>query len=464
MLAARAEAASEILSSEAICILWERGELSWKLRPEQLVLKLELEKLFIQLIVFNLCRRFGKTFLLVLYAIEQCIKYRQKIRYGCAFLSELEEFVLPAFDFILDDCPEHLKPEYVRSRKMWVFKNGSEVKLVGLDKNPNGLRGNKIEKIVIDEAGFVINLKKIYTSVIIPATAKQKNIKIIFSSTPPETPDHFFIALIDKANAQANGLYKEMTIDQISDLEPAERQRLIDEIGGEFSIEAQREFFCKLIIDATIALAPEFTHSIHVKETVEPEYCFYWVSGDTGIVRDLNVFHLFAYDFQRAKILVLDERWFTPEVGTGDMIKSILEMEGTRQVTRHIDTDARLRLDLAGQYKFISHLPRKDELEPTVNQVRVSLKKVEFEISPNCKLLIKTLKMGTLTRQRTDLARTEALGHMDAFMSLAYGLRHANKGNPYPAYGGASPYTHYILPSTQNETARGLQGLFKGPK
>lgn len=464
MLAAHAKAANDYINEQVKAVLWEHGELSWKLRPEQAELKAALEDPIVQLVVLNLSRRFGKTYMLVLYAIEQCRKKKQKVRYGCSFRTDLEEFVMPAFALILEDCPPDLRPEYVSYRKTWVFKNGSEIKLIGLDKHPNGIRGNAISIIIIDEAGFVKNLKKIYTSVIIPATAKQQNIKLIFSSTPPDTPDHFFIALIDKAQAQANGLYREMTIDQISDLAPEERQRLLDEIGGEDSVDAQREFFCKLIIDASIALAPEFNPLIHVKEIEIPKYCFFWVSGDTGIVRDLTVFHLWGYDFMRAKALVFDEVWFTPDIGSDVMAADCIAMEDGRKVTRHIDTDARLRMDLAKDHKFVSMLPQKEELEATVNQVRVALRTCAVEIGPKCKLLINTLKMGTLNKQRTDLARTEALGHMDAYMSFAYGLRHINKENPYPAYGGAMPHTHYIKREQQNKTASAFQGLFKGAK
>jgi hypothetical protein len=72
----------------------------------------------------------------------------------------------------------------------YIFPNGSRIKLVGLDKNPNGLRGNTLDLIVIDECGFVTNLDYIYKSVIIPATLHRPNCKIIMISTPPSTPAH----------------------------------------------------------------------------------------------------------------------------------------------------------------------------------------------------------------------------------------------------------------------------------
>lgn len=452
----------DALSFAARRDLWRYGNIAWKLRPEQLLLKQELERCEVQLAVFNICRRLGKTYTLVLYAIEQAMLEKQKIRYGCAFLTDLEEFVLPAFALILEDCPDDLRPHYHLTRKTWIFPNGSEIKLVGLDKNPNGLRGNAIAKIIIDEAGFVSNLKFVYTSVIIPATAKQKNIKVIFLSTPPPTPEHFFVTLMDKAQSQPNGFYKELTIDDISDLDPVERQRLLDEVGGEQSIEAQREFFCRIIIDVTIALAPEFDAKRHVKECVAPEFTKFWVSGDTGGVRDRTVFHLMTYDFRRAKIMVLDEIEFPSVTGSETWVAAAKKMEAGRPVTRFIDADGQMRVDLQTQHGYPVMLPRKDELTPTVNQVRVALRRDEVEIDPKCVLLIKTLKGGTLNPQRTDLARTEALGHMDAFMSFAYGMRHANRANPFPQYGvGVSEATHFIRPN-QTPTATKLRGLFRG--
>src|SRR5690606_38434857 len=116
------------------------------------------------------------------------------------------------------DCPEHLRPTYLASKKTYRFPNGSQIKLIGLDRNPDGLRGNAINVIIIDEAAFVGNLGKIYTSVIIPATMKQKNIRLIFISTPPESPAHYFVTLINRAKLE--GYYLELTIDDISDLDP----------------------------------------------------------------------------------------------------------------------------------------------------------------------------------------------------------------------------------------------------
>lgn len=453
------------VSEEARAELWRRGDLSWLLRPEQRQLKDQLDSVSVQLAVFNISRRFGKTFTLVTWALEQAQKSRQKIRYGCAFLTDLEEFVLPAFEQILETCPAELRPRYHSGKKVWRFPNGSTIKLVGLDKNPNGLRGNGIAKIIIDEAGYVANLRRIYVNVIVPATAKQKGIKLIFLSTPPETPDHYFVDLIQKAQSQDNGFYAELTIDAISDLDPAERKRLLDEVGGEASVEAQREFFCKVIIDPRIALCPEFSEALVVRPVVLPERCKFWVGGDTGGIRDKTVLLLMTYDFQRAKVLVLDERHFPCTTATEVWVPEVKAMEADRKVGRFVDCHGQTHVDLMSTHKYPVVVPRKDELEATVNQVRTAITRGQVEIDPKCQLLILTLKLGTLNKQRTDLNRTEALGHMDAFMALAYGLRHADKSNPFPLFGDAKPHSHYIdTTKTASSTGKALRSLFKGPR
>lgn len=441
--------------------LWHRGELLWKLRPEQRTLKTELEKPNVQLGVFNISRRFGKTYTLVTYCIEQAKRSKQKIRYGTAFLSDLEEFVLPAFYQILEDCPPRERPRYLASRKVWIFPNGSEIKLVGIDRNPNGLRGNAINIIVIDEAGFVQNLKHVYVSVIIPATAKQKNIKVVFISTPPESPDHYFVELIGKAQTQGNGYYACLTIDDISDMPPEERKRLLDEVGGEHSTTAQREFFCRLIVDNTRAVCPEFDSAAEKDIVVPvklPQFCKTWIAGDLGGVQDMSVAHLCAYDFERGKVLFLAETTHSNQTPTSTIVAGLrkLEEESPVPLTRrpHLDGPGQVLTDLRVDYKYLCSLPEKDDFDAGLNVLRVAVLQRKIEIDPSCKQLIMTLQMGMLNKQRTDYIRTESLGHCDAVASAIYAYRHRLTENPFPALLGKNRETHYTRGNTEEDLLR----------
>jgi hypothetical protein len=118
--------------------LWRRGVLFWKLHAGQIKIYEKLLENENKLFVANCSRRWGKSYLMVLYALEQCLqKPNTKVRFGTAFLTDLEEFILPAFDLILQDCPEDIKPQYKVQKSKFVFSNGSEIKLFGVDKNPN---------------------------------------------------------------------------------------------------------------------------------------------------------------------------------------------------------------------------------------------------------------------------------------------------------------------------------------
>lgn len=364
-------------------------------------------------------------------------------------IKQTRAIVRPRIKLIGKDAPIGMI-KHVKYEDAWYFPNGSELRLGGFDTNSGGQRGKTVFKIYLEETGesrgddYIDFLR----SDLAPTLTHSAHAQVIHATTLPKIPDHPF-SLETVPEAEMSGALFTFTIRDNKKLSQDKYDQCVKICGGEHTTAFRREYLCEQVRDESMILAPEFDEKLHVKECTAPEYAFFWTSGDTGIVRDLNVFHLWCYDFKRAKKLVLDERWFPPSVGTGEMVALILEMEGGRQVSRHIDTDARLRLDLSGQHKFATMLPQKDELEATVNLVRVELQTGSVEIDPKCKLLITTLRSGTFNNMRTDLARTLTLGHMDAFMSFAYGLRHTNMSNPYPLYGDATPYSHYI--STQNK-------------
>jgi len=452
--------------------LWRRGELSWKLRPEQKRLKYELEAQIVQIAVFNISRRWGKTFTLVVYCLEQCIKSRERIRYGAAFKTDLEEFVLPAFEQILEDCPPDLRPKFIATKKMFKFANGSEIKLVGLDKNPNGLRGNAISKIIIDEAAFVSKLRWIYVSVIIPATMKQKGIKLVFISTPPESPEHFFVDLINKAKTQSNGYYLELSIDDISDLTPEERERVLDEVGGEFSTTAQREFFCQIIIDASRAIAPEFNEERHVfKDLKLPDYYHSWVAADFGGIKDMTAGYCLVFDFERGKVLVTKESAHKAQTGTTTIIKGLRSLETLEPKCgctephngrRYVDAPGQTHADFRVEHNYNASLPDKTDFETGINSIRLAFQYDKLEIDEDCTLLIQTLKTGMLNAKRTDFMRTDSLGHMDAVAALIYGYRHRDQSNPFPNLMGLRRETHYTENAIRNDKHKqALESAFK---
>lgn len=462
----RAEVARQLLYGNTTAIMWERGVLVWKLWPQQLFIYETVRRLprTAQTVVLLCARQFGKSVLGVLLALEDCIKNPNVIVLIIGpTIKQTRAIVRPRLKLLTQDVPQGLMRE-VKYEDTWYFSNGSELKLGGFETNSAAQRGKTIHKIYMEETcdsegdDYIDFLQ----SDLAPALTHSAHAQIIHLTTLPKIPDHPFVLETLPEADLADALFK-FTIHDNKKLTKEKYDQCVKLAGGEHTTAFKREYLCMQVRDASIILAPEFDESLHVKECIAPQYCFFWVGGDIGGIRDKSVFHLCGYDFQRNKVLFLDERSFGPETGSDIMAAACFDMEGGRKVTRHVDAPGQLQIDLAHQHKLIVSLPRKDELEASVNQVRVALQTCAMEIDPKCKLLITTLRSGTFNKHRTDMARTTSLGHMDAIASCWYSLRHANKSNPYPAYGGASPFTHYIKPSTQNETARSLKGLFKGP-
>jgi hypothetical protein len=406
---------------QAKTTLIRKGVLRWKLRPEQDKM-LDLLYSCGGLAVFNVSRRLGKSTTCALFCVENAIRKKQDIRFATAYLTDLQNFILPIFEWVLQDFPDTLRPVWNQSKKEFRFPNGSIIRLVGLDKNVNSLRGNAIDILVIDEAAFVNNLEYLYRSIIVPATMKRE-FKLIFISTPPESPEHFFSReLIFKA--QERGTYIELTIDAISDLPPEERKRLLDEVGGEDSATAQREFFCKIIVDVTRSIAPSFKDDLHIKE-FDPPHIQWGYFGDGGGVRDMTVFYKAGYDHTTRLTLFREEMYFPRNTETSKIIRAFKERWGDKK-TIMFDVAGQLAIDWAS-----AGLPtvsvEKDEFDAGIRLLNNEFHLNRVVIHPDCKLLIRTLKGGLLNKQRTDFERTEALGHCDAAAAFIYGLRGVDK-------------------------------------
>lgn len=466
MSAALAMSDDTYLAEEAKAALWERGNLSWKLWEQQQSIYATIRRLPIsqQVVVILCARQFGKSVLGLCLAVEDCLQNPDVVVLVIGpTIKQTRAIVRPRMKLLLKDAPPGLVRD-VKSEDTWYFSNGAELKLGGFDTNSAAQRGKTLFRIYIEETcnSEGDDYLEFLREDLGPALTHSKHAQIIHMTTLPKVPDHPFV-LETMSEAELGGALFRFTIRDNKKLTPEKYAQCVKLCGGEHTTAFRREYLCEQVRDYSIILAPEFTESTHVKEHIPiPEYCNFWIGGDTGVVRDFTVFHLCGYDFARAKVLFLDERWFRPETGTATWVAECRAMEAQRKVTRHVDATSQLLLDLMGQ-GFACGLPRKDELEATVNQVRIALQTGSVEIDRKCKLLITTLRSGTFNHNRTDLARTSTLGHMDAFMSCAYALRHANKANPFPPYHGASPYTHYILPTEQNPAAKGLRGLFKGP-
>lgn len=448
---------------------WHRCDLSYKLHDAQKIVRNKLRTSPGKLFVGNIARQFGKSYLMVTEAIEYAENNpNSRIKYATAFLSDLEEFIQPAFQIILEDCPPNLKPTFKTHSSKWVFPNGSEIKLVGLDKKPNGLRGTSIDMIILDECGFINGLDYQYKSVIVPATMHRPNCKIIMISTPPDSPSHSFVQYCQKAELE--GSYCTFTIYDNPMVDSSTIRELMKESGGANSSTWKREYLCQFVVDSERAIIPEFQESQIEEIPTNEYYHFYhkYVAMDTG-VRDKTVILFGYWDFLEAKLIIEDEVSLNgPEVTTERIAELVKPKEkalwGDKQPFRRIadNNDLILLNSLGTQYGVHFNPTSKASLESMINQLRILVSNDQLRIHPRCTQLIGCLKYGIWNKSRKEFDRSPAYGHFDALAALIYLVRNLSKNvNPIPPEYGLSIHTHFIPPgSNKSPNAKVVKDLF----
>lgn len=440
--------------TEAKNILWRRGNLSWKLHAAQETLEKVFREALGQLFVGNCSRQWGKSYWAVKIAVETAIKIpRAQIRYGAAFQSDLVDFIIPAFEKILEDAPDSVKGRKVGH--YYLFPNGSRIKLVGLDKNPNGLRGNTLDLIIIDECGFVTNLDYIYKSVIIPATLHRPNCKIILISTPPSTPAHPFVDYVQKAELE--GSYVKLDIYTNPLITPDDIERMAQEMGGKDSTTFRRECLCEFVTDADLSIIPEWNDK-WVQEVERDEFFQYYhkyTAMDLG-VKDLTAMLFGYWDFKRAAFVVEDEGEMSgPAMNTLLLVGAIRSKE--KELWDNIDAETKkekrdyngnpipfrrvsdnnwpiLVQDLSSIHSLTFIETTKDNLEAMINEVRLMVQAGQLLVHPRCKKLIGCLRYGVWDTKKKAFARSTVYGHFDHLAALVYLVRNLSKStNPIPA-------------------------------
>lgn len=428
--------------------LWYRGNLRFMLHAAQKTIDDIYKKCPYQLFVGNCSRQFGKSYWAVTKSIEQAIKKpKSQIRYGAAFHTDLVEFIIPAFEKIMEDCPSSLKGKFNKSKSRYVFPNGSVIKLVGLDKNPDGLRGNSLDLIILDECGFVSNLDYLYKSVIIPATMHRPEARVIMISTPPATPAHEFVDYCQKAELE--GGYAKFTIYDNPMINQETIERLIRESGGVHTTTWRREYLCEFVTEDDLKIIPEWDDK-YIENIERDEYFQYYhrySCMDMGR-KDHTALCFGYYDFKKAALIIEDEikmygpSW-TTETLKHDVLTKETELWKDIKPYRRIadNNNPHLIIDLGSIHDLWFIETTKESLEAMVNEVRMFVKEGRLIVNPKCKLLIGCLKYGVWDEKRKEFSRSKVYGHFDHLAALIYLVRNLDKHtNPIPNLHGKVPH------------------------
>lgn len=426
--------------SQLTAALWATGELDWKLKAYQKSLydsykaKAHLPN---ERFVWNVSRRWGKTFVVSILATEYALKHPNSVVLLCASeQKQIKDAVKPAFEEIFKDCPPHLIPKFNTQTSSYKFKNGSTLMFGAIDNGKiQKRRGITAHLIIIDEAGFTTDLRQSVESVLFPMLATTKG-NMILTSNSPRTPDHDFITVF-KQQAIQDGNYETRTIYD-TDFAAEEIATFAKQSGGIDGSNFKREYLCQITIDHNLALVPEFTdlkESI-VKEWPKPPFYNPIVILDLGFKDFTGV--VFAYwDFQAGKLIVEEEFLFkqqnSKQITTLCKAKESLLWPFYERITRVCDGQLYTLHDMSALHGYPCIPPTKTGLDAQVNLLRQEISSGRIVINPRCVNLIHQLETGVWNKARTAFARSTETGHSDLLACMTYLVRHVDKHtNPYP--------------------------------
>lgn len=453
-------------------MLWKMGNLQWKYDNTQIELRnFVLNNDNSQVFVFECSRRLGKSRTMLTLAIEECLKTpNYKVNYVAPTAAMLKNFLFPMAEEILEDCPSAIRPLISLNQSTIKFKNGSEIKLSGTDnKRADKLRGRASNLCVVDEAGFCDDLGYVVDSILLPTTLTTSG-KIVLISTPPASMDHPFIEYVKKAKFFKRHILK--TIYDNPRLTPEQIKNAADAAGGVDSNQFRREYLCEHLADVTNVVVPEFTKEKQkeiVREALYPSVFDAYVAMDVGGTDFTGI--LFAlYDFQNAKIYIVDELLLKGAVTSDEIALKIKNKERDRfnyqpPYLRVSDNNNVILLNDLNIKHGMNFVPTsKDEKLAALNNMRLMLKDNMIIIHPRCEALIFQLANATWKGTSKTFNRTKDHGHYDLLDSLSIMCRNIHlTRNPSPP--GQLSYNQWQntakSPETLTDFDHQLKGLFK---
>jgi hypothetical protein len=472
--------------SEAVNLLWKKGILYWKLNSAQKKVRDVLINSDYKLPVVNQSRRTGKSYGLLVLAIEKCLQTpNATVHYVCGTSVMAQKIIAQNMPQVLADCPEDIKPKYFKHDRCYKFHNGAKLQIEGADEgNAERLRGTSTDLGIIDEAGFVKDLEYLIKDILLPQTLTTKG-KLILSSSAPRSTGHAFVQFVKEAKLE--DCYVEQTIYQVLEAikdDPIELRSHLDEeqveilkelSGGENSSTWRREYMCQIISDSESMVVPEFTKELQeqvILENVRPAYYDAYTSMDPGVTDNTGI--LFGYlDFNQAKLVIEDEYLVSgSKVNSSNIATEIAIRERNlwktgngdfRGVYMRISDNEPILLNDLAQLHGLNFVPTmKDDKAAAINNLRIKLSQGKIIINPKCKNLIFQLESATWARNGKTFDRTDKAGHYDLLDALIYMVRMvAWHKNPFPNQ-GYNPDTHFNPKKVDNlnDTQKAFRNIF----
>lgn len=388
-------------------------------------------------------RQTGKTHSLLSIGVETCLlKPNQVVVYISPRLNQGKRIIRDALVTILKTCPKDLQPEYKTQESCYLFPNGSRIILGGANAGEiESQRGGRAHLVIIDECGFISDLKYCLKSVLYPKLNTTKG-KMLLCSTLPRSAEHEYWDIVKKAEFEGTLIKKDIfTCPRFT---KEDIDIFAEEVGGYDSVDFKREYLNIMITDQESAVVPEATEekvSKLIGEQKRPDFYDAYVAMDIGF-KDYTAILFGYYDFLRNKVVIEDEIVIKGnKVTTKGLAEQIPAKEEslwgvTKPYLRYSDNNNLILLNELSQPPYGVHFipTAKDNKEAAISKLRLLVQSENIMISPKCKHLINHLKYATWNNKRTGFDRDQQNGHFDALDALIYFVRNVqyNK-NPYPS-------------------------------
>lgn len=464
----------EDLTEAHFNILFEQGFVhKWYLRKSQKELyKLLRNK---KRVVANCHRRFGKGTTVLVYVFERMLTENILVRYGAPTQKQAFEILEILIDHIFKYAPS-LKPKYTNGA--YRFPSGSSMHVFGvkdaseLDKG----RGPEADIIVADEYGFWRYKPSYALKSVLSPQLDNTDGQLIITSTPPEDMTHPFITEEIPQAQLGEYLFNwelQKSLD-IGDVSYERHIRIIERCGGKETDAYRREYELDLIANRSRLVLPEAQdESLYTYEYNIPDFHDEYVCFDLGF-KDFT-FGLFGYyDFKTARLVVRDELCLNYKA-TSEIVAEARRIEEELCIfkpSRFGDcSDLQQLYDFSSDYGYaITPITKRSKMnsqgfrESVLNGLRVAVGSNRIIIDERCKQLRTQIKYGIWNEKRTDFERTEAMGHLDGLMALAYLWDNIDFGsNPFPAVPpSVVEATHHINPEFFDEQPKKSFGKLIG--
>lgn len=433
-------------------------------------------------------RQVGKTFSTSLIRMEDAHVFPNQTQLiASATEKQLKELIIPVLNTIIADAPNEVRPRFFSSR--WGMRAGyhcpasdSIIKLVGVDVDPDGLRGPGLGGANFTEAAFIDKLSYAVSSIVYPQFSRRPFATCILESSAPADLMHDFDQVF-RPDCERRKAYVFMTLWDNTALTEETKRELYDSAAAINEDDAKREYLGERRRDRTRMVVPEFDADRHVVAFERPSHALAIAAFDPGM-SDLFAMCWGYWDAQRAK-LCIEQCWSGRNVSTAFVAEVIREIErdlygeaaeinrprrivGTPReelrrllrvlsgeeepdlgsgfgirppaglsywngrefrpnpVMRVSDTDSRLIGDLNEDHAIPCVPTSKDDKEAAIYALRNAFKADKIEVHPRCTQLIQHVQYARWNDRRTDWERhTEGqqavlFGHYDLLATAIY--------------------------------------------